>query len=170
MRVFLLLAAGLLAAPAPPPADGPFFVVTAAFSAKASAQTEAAANGGWVLRTDLYRALTPGYFAVVRGPFERRADAEAALAAVRFRQPEAYVRSGGASILPPELGDPALLAALLGEVTADVREGEVGAPCAPAEPYLAVHFAGPGEAALGGFHVVHRTGEVRPARPCAADD
>lgn len=166
----VLLAAVLFAAPAAPPADGPFFVVAATFSAKASAQAEAQAHGGWVLRTDLYRALTPGYFAVVRGPFERRADAEAVLDGVRFRQPEAYVRSGGASILPPALGDPALLAALLGEVAADVREGEAGAPCAPEEPHLVVRFAGPGEAAPGEFHVIHRTGEVRAARICTTDE
>ncbi|HLA63784.1 MAG TPA: hypothetical protein VK610_05110 [Rhodothermales bacterium] len=173
MRPSLLLAAALLlAAPVPAPQsapDGPFFVVSATFSAKPSAQAEAARNGGWVLRTDLYRALTPGFFAVVHGPFEDRADAESRLQAVRFRQPEAYVRRGGASILPPALGDPALLAALLGEVTADVREGAVGAPCAPPEPHLAVRFAGPDAATLGGFYVVHRTGEVRSARACTAD-
>lgn len=171
VRPLLFLAAAvLLAAPSPSHRpDGPFFVIGSTFSAKPSAQTEAARNGGWVLRTDLYRALTPGFFAVVHGPFEDRADAEATLQAVRFRQPEAYVRSGGASILPPALGDPALLAALLGEVAADVREGAVGAPCAPNEPHLAVRFAGPDAATLGGFFVVHRTGEVRSARSCTAD-
>jgi hypothetical protein len=161
----LLIAAGAPVAPAQP--DGPFFVIAATFRSKASAQAEARDRGGWVLRTDLYRSLTPGLFAVVHGPYERRADAEAVLEVVRRRQPEAYVRTAGESILPLALGDPALLAALLGEVTTETAEGSPGAPCAPDEPYTSIRMMGPGGDLLGAFQVLRRTGEVRAVRPCA---
>ena len=163
----LLLAvpiAGVVPREAPP--DGPFFVIAATFRSKASAQAEGRRNGGWVLRTDLYRSLTPGLFAVVHGPFTRRTDAETALSTIRVRQPEAYVRSAGASILPVALGDPALLAALLGEVTTEAAEGAPGAPCAPDEGYTSIRMMGPGGDMLGAFQVVGRTGEVRAVRPC----
>ena len=168
-----ILAAALLVAPlvaglgvrAPTP-DGPFFVIAGTFRSKASAQAQAREIGGWVLRTDLYRSLTPGLFAVVNGPYERRADAEAALSEVRGRRPEAYVRSAGASILPSALGDPALLAALLGEVTTESSPGAPGAPCAPDEPYTSIRMMGPGGDMLGAFQVLTRTGEVRAVRPC----
>lgn len=158
------LVAAVTVRPAAP--DGPFFVIAATFRAKASAQAEARARGGWVLRTDLYRSLTPGLFAVVHGPYVRRPDAEAQLADVRRRQPEAYVRAGGASILPAALGDPALLAALLGEVSTMAAAGAPGAPCAPSEAYTSVRMMGPGGDMLGAFQVLQRTGEVRPVRPC----
>ncbi len=148
------------------PADGPFFVIAATFRSKASAQAEGRRHGGWVLRTDLYRSLTPGLFAVVHGPYTRRTDAETDLATIRLRQPEAYVRSAGASILPAALGDPALLSALLGEVTTESAQGAPGAPCAPDEPYTSVRMMGPGGDMLGAFQVVERTGEVRAVRPC----
>ena len=93
-------------------------------------------------------------------------DAEAALSAVRARRPEAYVRSAGASILPSALGDPALLAALLGEVTTESSPGAPGAPCAPDEPYTSIRMMGPGGDMLGAFQVLTRTGEVRAVRPC----
>jgi hypothetical protein len=146
--------------------DGPFFVIAATFRSKASAQAEARERGGWVLRTDLYRSLTPGLFAVVHGPYESRSDAEASLEAVRRLQPEAYVRTAGASILPAALGDPALLAALLGEVTTEAAEGSPGAPCAPDEPYTSIRMMGPSGDMLGAFQVIERTGEVRAVRPC----
>lgn len=47
--------------------EGPYFVYLGSFSTKAAAQTHAARHGGWVLRTDLYRGLTPGFFAAVLG-------------------------------------------------------------------------------------------------------
>jgi hypothetical protein len=170
---WLLLLAFVVAAPAivgvvapPVRSDGPFFVIAATFRSKASAQAEARNRGGWVLRTDLYRSLTPGLFAVVHGPYERRSDAEAVLADVRVNQPEAYVRTAGESILPAALGDPALLAALLGEVTTESAEGSPGAPCAPDEPYTSIRMMGPGGDLLGAFQVLQRTGEVRAVRPC----
>lgn len=162
--VFAPLVVGLASGPREP--DGPYFVIAATFRSKSSAQAEGRRNGGWVLRTDLYRSLTPGLFAVVHGPYTRRADAESALPNIRVRQSEAYVRSGGESILPSALGDPALLAALLGEVTTGSAQGAPGAPCAPDEPYTSIRMMGPSGDMLGAFQVVQRTGEVRAVRPC----
>lgn len=165
-----LVLALLVAAPAPAPPDGPLFVYTGTFSTKAAAQRHARTAGGWVLRTDLYRGLTPGYFAVVHGPFDRRADADAALARLRPSQSEALVRAAGASTLPAALGDPALLAALLGEMTASTRnEPDPAFPCRPAEPHTTVYLGGTGPrpAPLGAFWVLQRTGEVRAVRPCS---
>jgi len=162
--LLLPLAAGVGVHAAPP--DGPFFVMAGTYRSKASAQAQTRAHGGWVLRTDLYRRLTPGLFAVVRGPYASRADADAMLAHVRPQYPEAYVRTAGESILPAALGDPALLAALLGEVTTESSAGAPGAPCAPDEPYTSIRMMGPGGDMLGAFQVLARTGEVRAVRPC----
>src|SRR5690606_272979 len=81
-------------------ATGTYFVYLGSFTTKAAAQAHARRHGGWVLRTDLYRGLTPGYFAAVRGPFAERADAEAALALVQSDLPDALVRDAGAPVLP----------------------------------------------------------------------
>ena len=54
---------------------GPFFVYMGSFSTKGPAQNHAAQFGGWVLRTDLYDGLTPGFYAAVIGPFRERVDA-----------------------------------------------------------------------------------------------
>lgn len=139
-----------LSAVPPDDGDGPFFVYTGSFREKPAAQRHARTHGGWVLRTDLYRGLTPGFFAVVHGPFDRRADAEAALRGVREAQPEAFVRAAGASTLPAALGDPALLAALLGELTATVRdEPDPALPCRPAERHTTVYLgAAPEQAGI----------------------
>lgn len=151
--------------------DGPYFVMTGSFAEKITAQDHARANGGWVLRTDLYSALTPGFFAVVHGPFDERADAETALATIRPSQPQAYVRSGGYPYLLPELGDPGLLAAFLGivqvrEVTEPARLG-----CAPAEDHQTLVFVAPAtearpELEIGRVWLIERTGRVIPVRPC----
>ncbi len=172
LTLLALVALTTLGAGVPPP-DGPFFVYTGSFREKPAAQEYARAHGGWVLRTDLYRGLTPGFFAVVHGPFDRRADAEAALRRVQPAQPEAFVRSAGASTLPAALGDPALLAALLGGLTATTRSGPDPAfPCRPSEPHTTVYLGSAGVRADtpadpgGGCWVIERTGEVRPVRPC----
>lgn len=154
-------------------ATGTYFVYLGSFTTKAAAQAHARRHGGWVLRTDLYRGLTPGYFAAVRGPFAERADAEAALALVQSDLPDALVRDAGAPVLPRALGDAALLAAVLGDlVVVTSTEPDGVNPCAPAEPHLTVlvgfdqtHGAA-GDAPAAGFWVVERTGEVRPVVPC----
>lgn len=156
----------------PPP--GPYFLMAGSFQSKRKAQAYALQTGGWVLRTDLYALLTPGYFAVVHGPFDSRDVAEAKR--VRLGLDDAYVRLGGDSYLPPSLGDPALLAALLGDLGAEVipRDGSTDG-CAPPEPYLDIrirYVADSGESetpSLGrGFWVLRRTGEVRRIPACAA--
>ncbi|MEL6611367.1 MAG: SPOR domain-containing protein [Bacteroidota bacterium] len=157
----------------PPP--GPYFVMAGSFQSKRTAQEYALQTGGWVLRTDLYALLTPGYFAVVHGPFVSRDAAEATRE--RLGLEDAYVRLGGDSYLPPSLGDPALLAALLGDLGAEVtpRDGSTDG-CAPPEPYLDIRIryvadSGVGESpSLGrGFWVLRRTGEVRRIPACGAE-
>lgn len=157
----------------PPP--GPYFVMAGSFQSKRTAQDYALQTGGWVLRTDLYALLTPGYFAVVHGPFFSRDAAEATRE--RLGLDDAYVRLGGDSYLPPSLGDPALLAALLGDLGAEVtpRDGATDG-CAPPEPYLDIRIryvadSGRDETpSLGrGFWVLRRTGEVRRIPPCASE-
>ncbi|MEM8557329.1 MAG: SPOR domain-containing protein [Bacteroidota bacterium] len=158
--------------PAPPP-PGPYFVMAGSFKSKQTAQTYALQTGGWVLRTDLYALLTPGFYAVVHGPFFSRDAAEATRE--RLGLTDAYVRLGGDSYLPPSLGDPALLAALLGDLgaTVDARDGATDG-CAPPEPYLDVQIRyAIGEdtpPAFGrGFWVIRRTGEVRRIPACATE-
>jgi hypothetical protein len=53
-----------------------FLIITDTFKSQSEAQTRAAAVGGWALQTDAYAGLKPGLFAVVRGPYAKRADAE----------------------------------------------------------------------------------------------
>jgi hypothetical protein len=174
----LLLLAGLLAGSpfaqdAPAAGEGPFFVYMGSFSTKSAAQNHAAEFGGWVLRTDLYTGLTPGFYAAVIGPFRERADAELALEEVRLIQPDALVRSAGPSRLPAALGDPALLAAVLGELAVVVNADTTTVnPCAPTEPYVTILVGfvltvfGEEDAPLGGFWMIERTGEVIPIRGC----
>ncbi|MDX1440784.1 MAG: SPOR domain-containing protein [Rubricoccaceae bacterium] len=158
--------------PRPQTEEGPFVVYAGSFSAKAPAQQLASRIGAWVLRTDLYRNLTPGFFAVVFGPFETRGDAEAALYEIREIHEDVQVRSMGPSILPDALGDVNVLAAVLGDLTVVVDEGP-RLPCAPLEPHvtLLVGFLSPvmGEenTPSAGFWVVRRTGEIIPIRGCS---
>ena len=149
---------------------GPFFVMTGSFTSKPAAQEYAYHNGGWVLRTNLYSALTPGFFAVVHGPFDARADADRALNAIKVSQPQAYVRQGGYPYLLPELGDPGLLAAFLGLV--QMREVDDVSACAPREEHMTVALlipASPGrpEVEVGRLWLMEQTGQVIPIRPCS---
>ena len=169
MRRSLLI--GLLLAAATAQAQdggGPFFVYTGTFASKPAAQRHAGLHGGWVLRTDLYRGLTPGYFAVVRGPFAARADADAARDALVTDFPDAFVRAAGDPVLPRALGDAALLAAVLGDLVVDVSGGlDAGNPCAPAEPYLTVLVGfEQDEGPAAGYWLIERTGEVQPIVRC----
>ncbi|MEM6784161.1 MAG: hypothetical protein AAF624_10570 [Bacteroidota bacterium] len=160
--------------PAPPP-PGPYFVMAGSFKSKSTAQDYAVQTGGWVLRTDLYALLTPGFYAVVHGPFFSRDVAETTRE--RLGLDDAYVRLGGDSYLPPSLGDPALLAALLGDLGAEVtrRDGATDG-CAPPEPYLDIRIRyvadsdGADAPSLGrGFWVLRRTGEVRRIPACGVE-
>lgn len=151
--------------------EGALFVYLGSFSSKASAQVHARLHDGWVLRSDLYRGLSPGYFAAVLGPFRTRADADEALAGVQLDVPGAFVREAGAPVLPPSLGDAALLAAVLGDLIVDVSaEPDDANPCAPTEPHLTVLVGFDqtqgADAPAAGFWVVERTGEIRPILLC----
>lgn len=157
----------------PTPEQGPFFVYMGSFSTKVAAQNHAEEFGGWTLRTDLYDGLTPGFYAAVIGPFRERTDADVALQDMRLIQPDAIVRAAGRPTLPASLGDPGLLAAVLGDLAVVVnRDSIITNPCAPNEPHVTVlvGFVSPvlGEenAPLGGFWLVERTGEVVPIRGC----
>ena len=174
----LLIAGGFVAVSAgaqdpPAPERGPYFVYMGSFSTKTAAQNHAAEFGGWTLRTDLYSGLTPGFYAAVIGPFRERTDADVALQDVRLIQPDAIVRAAGRPTLPASLGDPGLLAAVLGDLTVVISSDSViTSPCAPNEPHVTVlvGFAlpvlGEEDAPLGAFWIVERTGEVIPIRGC----
>ena len=174
----LLIVGGLVGASAgaqnpPVPEQGPFFVYMGSFSTKTAAQDHAAEFGGWTLRTDLYSGLTPGFYAAVIGPFRERMDAEVALQDVRLIQPDAIVRTAGRPAFPASLGDPGLLAAVLGDLTVVVSSDSIITnPCAPTEPHVTVLVGfvspvlGEEDAPLGGFWMVERTGEVVPIRGC----
>ena len=158
--------------PATAPAEGPYFVYLGSFTAKASAQRQAADHDGWVLRTDLYRDLSPGFYAAVLGPFAARPDADEALASVRLDLPDAFVRAAGPALLPGALGDPALLSAVLGDLTVRVSAApDTANVCAPDEPYVTVvvgfeQSRAWADVPAAGFWLVERTGEVRPAVHC----
>lgn len=148
-----------------------FFVYAGSFSTKAPAQELAARIGGWVLRTDLYTGLAPGFFATVFGPFTSRSEAELALLELRDIHSELQVRSAGAPILPESLGDANLLSAVLGELSVVSASGS-SLPCAPPEPHttILVNFVASSsetnEPPVAGFWVVNRTGEIIPIRGC----
>ncbi len=170
---------------------GDSFVITATFDSQTQAQAWAAVNGGWVLDTDLYPALKPNHFAVVRGPFALSKAAATELAALGHGSSyeHAYVKDGGNSRLPTSLTNgvpPALVAALLGEISIEIEEHAGGAnPCEPQEPYqsVALSYAGvvrrydattdqyPIVASrvpidIGSFWVIKRTGEIDRMRAC----
>jgi hypothetical protein len=174
VRCWLPLALLLACAPARAQrTDGPFFVYLGSFSTKPAAQAHAQRHGGWVLRTDLYSGLAPGFFAAVLGPFHERTDAETALALVRPDLPDAFVREAGQPVLPRALGEAALLSAVLGDLVVEVSTAaDDGNPCAPSEPHLTVlvgfeQTRGTDEdAPAAGFWLIERTGEVRPVAHC----
>lgn len=152
---------------------GDHFVYLGSFNAKPAAQAQARRLGGWVLRSDLYQDLTPGFFAVVRGPFRTRTEADSVLALIQPAQPDAYVRHAGRPVMPATLGEPALLAAVLGDLTVVVTDSiDIATTCAPSEPYMTVVVGfteaqdGGENASASGYWMIERTGEVMPIRVC----
>jgi hypothetical protein len=168
-----------------------FFVVTDTFKGQPDAQARAASIGGWVLDTDAYSGLGPALFAVVRGPYSSRQNAEQSLKELKATKgyKGAYVKDGGTLRLPPSLVksvSPKVLAGLLGElsITATDRPGGSN-PCEPQEPYQDVSLSvvtldrtynektetdgvKPRRVNLdiGGFWVIKRTGEIERMRVC----
>jgi hypothetical protein len=187
ISIFVGVVASLLAGPA---RAGDFFVVTDTFKSQEEAQERAAKVGGWALDTDAYPGLAPGLFAVVRGPFASKEAAERELKEFPAARPRsAYVKDAGALRLPAALTrsvPPALLAALLGELSIKVKDRPGGEnPCEPDEPYqeLLVSIVTeehtydqktgkdgtkPSRVTLdlGSFSLIKRTGEVQRMRIC----
>jgi hypothetical protein len=168
-----------------------FFVITATSDSQARAQKWAAENGGWVLDTDAYSALTPNQFAVVRGPFKTAKLAESRLATLKSgaAYKGAYVKHAGAPRLPTNLGNavPAVaLAVLLGEISVAIEDHTGGSnPCEPQEPYQSVSLSYAGLSRrydpatdsypvaservpidVGSFSIIKRTGELDRMRAC----
>ena len=149
-----------------------------------------ATNGGWVLDTDFYPALTPGLYAVVRGPFADKGTAQAQLDSLKRWHKDAYLKDAGAPLALPALGsaalDARLMAAILGEVAVEVtRHKGADNPCEPQEPYRAVALSwttvapvydpasgdvsvGASQQAidLGGLWIIESTGEIVRMRAC----
>src|SRR5580698_4261056 len=99
-RLILLSAMALfvlcLATPSFARADD-FYVITGTFKTQSEAQQVAATKGGWVLNTNFYNQLTPGVFAVVRGPYRSKGEADTQLSELeRFAIfAGSYVRNAG---------------------------------------------------------------------------
>ncbi len=170
-----------------------FYVITGAHKTQEEAQQVAAQNGGWVLNTNFYSQLTPNLFAVVRGPFRTKTDADERLARLveGGRYPGGYVKNAGNINIEVKIGDktlsPQMLAALLGELRIDVSEAEGGSnPCEPQEPYRQISLSYvtvargydekkgmptfvPKEVTLdvGAFREIKKSGEVERMRICA---
>ena len=171
-------------------AQADWFVFTSAGKDQSAAQATAATNGGWVLDTDFYPALTPGLYAVVRGPFADKGTAQAQLDSLKRWHKDAYLKDGGAPLALPALGsaalDARLIAALLGELAVEVtRHKGADNPCEPQEPYRAVALSWTSIARvydpasgdisveaskqaidLGGFWIIESTGEIDRMRVC----
>jgi hypothetical protein len=169
-----------------------FFVVTDTLKSQQDAQARAAAVGGWVLDTDAYTALSPGLFAVVRGPYSNRHIADQRLKELKVIKTykAAYVKDAGTLRVPLTIAKsvpPKVMAALLGELSVVVtdRPGATN-PCEPQEPYQDVEVsvvslertANPNTDVegfkarrvnldIGGFRVIKRTGEIERMRLCA---
>jgi hypothetical protein len=141
MRIFGVIFILLIALPVFAHADD-YYVITGTHKTQEEAQQIAAMKGGWVLNTNFYNQLTPGLYAVVRGPFKTKIDADKQLAWLikGGRYPGSYVRNAGSINIEIKIGNkalsPQMLAALLGELRIDVSEHKGGSnPCEPQEPY-----------------------------------
>lgn len=146
-HIFAMVFASFLALPTSASADD-FFVITAAFHTQKEAQESAAVNGGWVLNTNFYTKLTPGVYAVVRGPFKTKSDADTQLASLQSYSnfKSSYVRDAGNLNIEIKIGNkainPQVLAALLGELRIDVTENAGGSnPCEPQGPYSSISLS-----------------------------
>ena len=169
-----------------------FLIITDTYKSHAEAQTRAAAVGGWALETDAYAGLKQGLFAVVRGPYSSRADAEGRLGFMKTggRYKGAYVKDAGALKNPTSALKglpPKVIAALLGEVSIAVADKPAAKNgCEPGEPYQEVTLSyvtlertlndttgevdgKPKRASLdvGGFWIMKSTGEIERMRICA---
>ena len=161
-----------------------YFIITATEQSKELAQRTAAQKGGWVLDTNLYSALTPNRYAVVRGPFVKAADAREALTVLHKGYPGAYMKDAGSIRITTLFGrnsPPVIAAALLGELSVTlIEKGGGGNPCEPQEPYVDIQLSfvsvepmGNGntepvrrEIDFGSLTLINRTGEIQHMRVC----
>lgn len=125
-----------------------FYVITGTHKTQKEAQQVAALKGGWVLNTNFYSQLTSNLYAVVRGPFKTKSEADKRLKWLMDggRYPGSYVKSAGNINIEIKVGNkalsPQMLAALLGELRIDVSEHKGGAhPCEPQEPYKRISLS-----------------------------
>ncbi len=169
-----------------------FFIISDSYKKQAEAQSKAADTGGWVLISNLYKSLTPNLFAVVRGPFHSKKEAETELANLKINQhfKKSYVKDAGEmsidlAALKLELS-PVALAALLGEVRVLVKnEPASESPCSPQEEnksfslqYFTVdrNIDAKGNMSfvpkdvnldIGSFAQINHSGEIQRMRLCA---
>jgi len=169
-----------------------FYVVTGTYKIQPEAQ-QAAVKGGWVLNTNFYNQLTPNLFAVVRGPFRTKDEADKNLKWLvkGGKYPESYVKNAGAINIEVKIGNraltPQMLAALLGEIRINVKESAGASnPCEPQEPYKELSLSyvtierGDGgrtnqplfkpkevELEVGAFWEIKSTGQIDRMRVCA---
>ena len=118
-----------------------YYVITGTYKTQIEAQNIAAMKGGWVLNTNFYNSLTPNLFAVVRGPFTTKKEADKRIARLMDvgGYPGSYVKNAGTINIQVNIGNtalsPQMIAALLGEIRIDVSESKGGSnPCEPQEP------------------------------------
>lgn len=169
------------------------YVVTGTYKTQKEAQDISAMKGGWVLNTNFYNQLTPNLFAVVRGPFMTKKEADKRLARLTDvgGYPGSYVKNAGSITIQVNLGNkalsPQMIAALLGELRIDIYESKGRShPCEPQEPYkeISLSFVSiardydkkndvvikkPDEVKLdvGAFREISSTGEVDRMRICS---
>lgn len=169
-----------------------FYVITGTYRSQKEAQNIAVSNGGWVLHSNFYNNLASNLFAVVRGPFKNKDEADKLLVWLTKggRYPGSYVRNAGSINLVVKIGNkelsPQMIAALFGEIRIEVSESKGGShPCEPQEPYKELSlsyatitkdydkkkdklFLKPREELLdvGAFREIKRTGEVQHMRIC----
>ncbi len=170
-----------------------FYVITGTYKTQKEAQQTAATKGGWVLNTNFYNQLTSNLYAVVRGPFRTKDEADKQLASLKEggRYPGSYVKNAGNINIEVKIGNkalsPQMIAALLGEIRIDITESKGGTnPCEPEEPYKELSLSyvtlersqdekkdkivfKPLDVQLevGAFWEIKRTGEIDRMRICA---
>lgn len=170
-----------------------FYVITGTHKTQKEAQEIAAIKGGWVLNTNFYNQLTPNLYAVARGPFRTKGEADKHLASLMKggRYPGSYVKNAGTINIEVKTGNkalsPQMVAALLGEIRIDIQDENGGShPCEPQEPYKQLSLSyvtierkldekkdqvlyKPAEVELevGAFREIKSTGEIERMRICA---
>ena len=160
-----------------------FYVITSSHKNQAEAQKTAVTQGGWILNTDFYNKLTPHLFAVVRGPFKTKLEAEDVLKTLHSNADfkDSYVSDAGTIQIDLKIKNknisPHIIAALLGELVIDITEEQGGEnPCLPQEPYknltLGYYESLPNtgivlkQLDIGGFWQLKQTGEIERMHRC----